>query len=360
MKPFKLRFWIVMVVLALQGYPAQSQQVAKAAWFELVSSGQVEKVRALIGSGQMNVANVVDDQKNTPLHLAAERCNLGMVKMLLSARADPLLKNVWNDTPLRIAAVRCGQTAPVTQLIATAAQGGPASTPAPAAPMAKNQPAGAAPLSGPSAAGPNLVGVQALSAAAGGSRNSCFAVSWQLVTPEAWRRADRTQSYRGLLGEGQNFQGTQMLVGTNKCSAQILAMAASCNDILTDRNERLGFDVVLNSDLLNPGESMILGFKYSQINRLSEYDVGVPFDKHNFVVGVYSAADANWLKTHPAFANNRKILERRLNVVRTGSANDFTIVNWSSVILPNPHMAHLQGLDLRSCTQTQFLENWPG
>lgn len=359
--------WVMMAGLAISASPGGAQQISRSAWFELISSGQVEQVRVLISSGKVGVLSTVDDQNNTPLHLAAERCNTGMVKMLLSQRADPLLRNKWNDTPLIIAAVRCGKTAPVTQLIAQAASNrSQLGTPTVAAgrtgstssSSSGTRPSGT-PSSGPSAAGPNLVGVQALSVPGGGSRNACFSVGWQVVTPTALRTADRMQNYNSLIPQEQNYQGTQMLVGTNRCPAAIFAIAASCGDVLTEQNERLGFDVTANRDFLTPGTSMILGFRFTEINRLSQYDTGVPVERHNFVVAAYSAVDAKWLESHRAVMNDHyKVFERRLNVVLVGHEAEFTIPHWSGVYAPNPQAARLYGHDKRSCEQTKFLENW--
>lgn len=367
MQRLKKRLSIFFLGLAVLPSPALTEAVSRSAWFEMISSGQVEQVRVLISSGKVGVLSTVDDQNNTPLHLAAERCNTGMVKMLLSQRADPLLRNKWNDTPLIIAAVRCGKTAPVTQLIAQAASGRSASqagattpgggrTGSPSNSSSSSKAAGA-PSSGSSAAGPNLVGVQPLAVPAAGSRNACFSVSWQTVTLASLPQADRLQNYRAFLDGRQQIE---MLVGTNRCSGRIYVIAAACNDVLTRTNERLGFDVLHNRDFLKPGESMILGYRFSKINRLSAYDTGVAEEYHNFVVSAYSAVDANWLSAHGSALMNRhdKTFERRLNVVLQGQEAEYTIPNFSGAYSANPQAAHLYGLDQRSCLQTQFRENW--
>jgi hypothetical protein len=81
-------------------------------WFDAVSTGQASVVQAMLSSGQVRVLDPIDNERNTALHLAAERCNAGLISLLLSRGARADLANKWNDTPARIAAVRCGAQSP--------------------------------------------------------------------------------------------------------------------------------------------------------------------------------------------------------------------------------------------------------
>jgi hypothetical protein len=87
--------------------PASAQSTLQQRWFSAVSAGEIAVVEKMLASGAVTIKTPVDDQANTALHLAAERCDAELVKFLLHKGADPDRHNGFSDSPRRIAAVRC-------------------------------------------------------------------------------------------------------------------------------------------------------------------------------------------------------------------------------------------------------------
>jgi hypothetical protein len=92
--------------------PAPPPQLSAAQirkdWFDANSVGRIDLVQSMLDRGLVLIGTTIDDQQNTALHLASERCNAALITFLLGRGARTDLPNVWRDTPPRIALVRCG------------------------------------------------------------------------------------------------------------------------------------------------------------------------------------------------------------------------------------------------------------
>lgn len=97
-------------VAALVLYPAGAAmaQTVTQQLFAAVDAADTEAIERLFSTGAANVDTLIDGQGNTALHLAAERCHPAVVRWLMRRGARANLANYWNDTPYRVAAVRCG------------------------------------------------------------------------------------------------------------------------------------------------------------------------------------------------------------------------------------------------------------
>ena len=90
-------------------------------FFYITSNGQTDELKYMINSGKD--ANLhIDNQKNTCINLAAERCHIDIVKYLLGIPNIRLnLRNIYNDTPLIIAeATTCDKKTEISNLIRNA------------------------------------------------------------------------------------------------------------------------------------------------------------------------------------------------------------------------------------------------
>jgi hypothetical protein len=65
-------------------------------------SGDILRLRCILDSGDFNI-NALDDYGYAPLHLAADRGNLEIVKLLLEYHADPTIKDEDGYTPCDLA-----------------------------------------------------------------------------------------------------------------------------------------------------------------------------------------------------------------------------------------------------------------
>jgi ankyrin repeat protein len=63
-----------------------------------VDQDNVAAVKSLLDSG-VSFGIGLDDQGNTPLHLATERCNEDVYNFLVGQGAKPELRNIWGDSP---------------------------------------------------------------------------------------------------------------------------------------------------------------------------------------------------------------------------------------------------------------------
>jgi len=123
--------------------PAPHAPTAREIWYQAVSDGDVDAVRQLLRSGKATVGMLLDEEKNTAMHLAAERCHDQLVSYLISQGGDRNAINKWNDTPVGIASARCGAGAQTSVVLQTqpdpdevepeASAAGSAETTAPAA-----------------------------------------------------------------------------------------------------------------------------------------------------------------------------------------------------------------------------------
>lgn len=100
--------------------PTESPTETRARWFAAVSEGDVRKIAAMLDSGIVTIKTPVADSADTALHLAAERCDNEVVRFLLARGGDPLRKNAYNDSPLRIAQVRCPSPATTAEILGAA------------------------------------------------------------------------------------------------------------------------------------------------------------------------------------------------------------------------------------------------
>jgi len=76
-------------------------------WFAVISGGDIDMMNRMVAEGRVTFRTVVDDEMNTPLHLASERCNLELIRYLLDRGGNPDIQNGWKDSALTIARVRC-------------------------------------------------------------------------------------------------------------------------------------------------------------------------------------------------------------------------------------------------------------
>ncbi len=110
-----------LAVFAFFALQSGKQEETHARWFAAVSEGDVQKIRALLDSGVVTIKTPIDGDANTALHLAAERCDNDAVMFLLALGGDPLRKNVYNESPLRIAQIRCPSPATTAEILGAAA-----------------------------------------------------------------------------------------------------------------------------------------------------------------------------------------------------------------------------------------------
>jgi hypothetical protein len=106
-------------VLAAASRPVDAGSVAQPllSISEAAALGDLAAVRAHLDAG-LDPSAIVD----TPLHPAAERCQLAVVRLLLE-RGAKQVENVWNDTPLAIAENRCGASSPTARALRLARAG---------------------------------------------------------------------------------------------------------------------------------------------------------------------------------------------------------------------------------------------
>lgn len=78
----------------------------RARWYKGITDGDLNAVRSLVKDENASVSITLDDQENQPLHLAAEKGKLDIVKFLVEKGASPDVKNIWGDTARGIALAR--------------------------------------------------------------------------------------------------------------------------------------------------------------------------------------------------------------------------------------------------------------
>jgi hypothetical protein len=71
-----------------------------------VGGSDLRRMKCFLKNG-LDANMVIDGEQNSPLHLAAERCSLPMVKLVLKYGGRKSIPNVHNDTPEIIAKARC-------------------------------------------------------------------------------------------------------------------------------------------------------------------------------------------------------------------------------------------------------------
>ena len=89
--------------------------VLRKEWFEAVSSGDTDRIEQMIATGSVSFKTPIDDQANTALHMAAERCDGTFIRYLLAKGLDPDRHNTHNDSPRHIAMVRCNSKTKVLE-----------------------------------------------------------------------------------------------------------------------------------------------------------------------------------------------------------------------------------------------------
>lgn len=94
------------VMAGMAASPLAAQQNESAAWFAAAVSGDTATLQRMLDQGQS--IDTRDGEANGAIHLAADKCHAATIRLLLSRGADRIRPNKWNDTPLRIATVRCG------------------------------------------------------------------------------------------------------------------------------------------------------------------------------------------------------------------------------------------------------------
>lgn len=249
------RFGSAIIALLLITSNSVAAQDSQKALFDAVARADVTTVDSMLKSGRVTERSFVDNEQNTALHLAAERCSLAMVSYLLSKNFDPVALNKWKDTPLRIAQVRCGQFSPVTgALQQKLAQ-------SPVGPNLIREPGGLA-QGNVTSVGSNLPN----------SRLSCVSGEWMVLSEHDAQMATR---YHGASVYGRD-KAQRYYVVTNRCNEMVWVFSASCSNELTvgtfqgdgftpryGPNELVGVHPYVGRGLLIHGEKMAVGVEWT-------------------------------------------------------------------------------------------------
>jgi len=89
-------------------------------WFQVVSDGKLQIAEQMLARNVVGPGTFIDKEGNIAIHLAAERCNAEMVRMLITHGSPLSLKNVHKETPLHIANWRCGSNDNTTKVLRNA------------------------------------------------------------------------------------------------------------------------------------------------------------------------------------------------------------------------------------------------
>jgi hypothetical protein len=107
----------ILLALLVFSTPTSARTPLQKLWFDTIDVGNLGLITTMLNQHVVSIGTLVDDEGNTALHLASERCNTAVVTLLMKRGAKPDLRNKWNDTPLTIATARCGGNSPVLRAL---------------------------------------------------------------------------------------------------------------------------------------------------------------------------------------------------------------------------------------------------
>lgn len=323
--------------------PAQGQTVQQR-WFTAFGTGDIATATAMLDAGQVSVATVIDDQQNTALHLAAERCNAPMVRLLMSRGGSVTAPNHWGDTPRRIAMARCGFNAAATDALhrppTNSGQANRGATGAPGFGASQRTPDPAA------SSRPAIP--RAINDGGAGSLTHCLSAGWEAGAKEKQSRY-RTNYVSG----GDYLQGWQIYVVTNNCGKQAWVLSASCIGAQLQHQHAGGItDLSGGSGSgpqgMSPGDKLIISFRGS----MSPEGHLVTLEPVEIVYAGY--ADP-YIKS-PAYERVKAVktaLWHRLNIV-DGNPPNYNLGNQAPATNPN-RISLLRGVP---CGQARLYDTW--